>query len=208
MDRINVESFGFDCPPFADELVWRETFERLEATAEIVSVDEILEVSAQLVVVVVVEALDGCILDGAIHPFDLAVHSWMARLCQAMLNVEIGTCRLKGMTSVRHVLGPHGLGCPTVTCRIGDMGANVGENRMDFIGSGCDQRPEAVARDPAGGLLDQLRKGEFGCPVNGHKEKKPAFSRLHFGDINVKIAYRVALELLLRLLVAHKIRQA
>lgn len=61
-----------DCPPFANELIWCETFERPEATAEIVSVDDILEVSAQLVVVVVVEALDGCVLDGAAHPFDLA----------------------------------------------------------------------------------------------------------------------------------------
>lgn len=163
MDRINDESFGFDCPPFADELVWCEAFERLEATAEIVSVDEILEMSAQLVVVVV-EALDGCIHDGAVHPFDLAIRPWMARLCQAMLNVEIGTYRLEGMTSERHVLGPHGLdvlGCPTVTCRIGEMGAIVGENRMDFIGNGSGQRPEEVARDPTGGVLDQLGKGEF-----------------------------------------------
>lgn len=107
MDRINDESFGFDCPPFADELVWCEAFERLEATAEIVSVDEVLEVSAQLVVVVVVEALDGCVLDGAVHSFDLAIRPWMAWLCQAMLDVEIGTRRLECMTSERHVLGPH-----------------------------------------------------------------------------------------------------
>lgn len=204
MDRINDESFGFDCPPFADELVWCEAFERLEATAEIVSVDEVLEVSAQLVVTVVVEALDG-----AVHPFDLAIRPWMARLCQAMLDVEIGTCCLERMTSERHVLGSHGLdvlGCPTVTCRIGEIGAIVGENRMDFIGNGCGQRPEEIARDPAGGLFDQLGKGEFGCPVNGHEEIEPAFSRLHLGDINVEIADRVALELLLRLLVALNIR--
>jgi hypothetical protein len=35
--------------------------------------DEVVEVSSQLIVAVVVEALDGGILDGAVHPLDLAV---------------------------------------------------------------------------------------------------------------------------------------
>jgi hypothetical protein len=40
----------------------------------LVSGDEVVEMAAQLMVVVVVVALDGCFLDGAVHPFDLAVN--------------------------------------------------------------------------------------------------------------------------------------
>ena len=51
---------------FADELVGREAFEGLEPSPEIVGADEVGEVLAQLVVVIVVEALDGCVPDRAV----------------------------------------------------------------------------------------------------------------------------------------------
>ena len=37
MDWIVGEPFGFSCPDIADELVWRETLEGLQPSAEIVS---------------------------------------------------------------------------------------------------------------------------------------------------------------------------
>ena len=43
---------------FADELVGREAFEGLQSSPEIVGADEVGEVLAQLVVVIVVEAFD------------------------------------------------------------------------------------------------------------------------------------------------------
>lgn len=82
----------------------------------------------------------------------------MAWLCQAMLDVEIGTCRLEDMASERHVLGPHGLdvfGCPTVSCRIGEMRTIVGEHRMDCIGNGYRECSEEITGNPAGSLFDQ-----------------------------------------------------
>ena len=56
----------FDCPLFADELVGREAFEGLQSSPEIVGADEVGEVLAQLVVVLVVEAFDGRVLDRAV----------------------------------------------------------------------------------------------------------------------------------------------
>ena len=41
------------------------------APTEVVCVDEVREMAAELVVIVVVEAFHRCILDGAVHPFDL-----------------------------------------------------------------------------------------------------------------------------------------
>jgi hypothetical protein len=48
---------GSEVPSFADELVRCEAFKRLQSSAEIVGVDEVLKVSSQLVVIVVVGAL-------------------------------------------------------------------------------------------------------------------------------------------------------
>jgi len=73
LERIEGESFGLFCPGFADVFVGREAFKGLEPLGEVVGADEVGEVAAQLVVRVVVEALDRGILDGAVHPLDLAV---------------------------------------------------------------------------------------------------------------------------------------
>ena len=45
----------------------------LEASSEVVGVDEVAQMGAQLVVRLVEVAFDGCVLDGAVHAFDLAV---------------------------------------------------------------------------------------------------------------------------------------
>ena len=51
---------------FADELIGREAFEGLQSSPEVVGADEGVEVISQLVVIVVVEAFDGRVLDGAV----------------------------------------------------------------------------------------------------------------------------------------------
>jgi hypothetical protein len=43
MDWIDGEFFWLGCPPFADEFVGREPFERLQSAAEIVGGDEVVE---------------------------------------------------------------------------------------------------------------------------------------------------------------------
>ena len=72
MDRIQGESFRFDCPLFAAELVRREAFEGLQSSPEVVGADEVAEVLVQLVVLVVMEAFDGRVPDRAVHAFNLA----------------------------------------------------------------------------------------------------------------------------------------
>ena len=84
LERIKIEPFGFDCPSFADELVRGETFEGLEPTAEIIGVDEIGEIAAQLVVIVIVVSLNGRVLDRAVHSLDLTVDPRMIDLGEAM----------------------------------------------------------------------------------------------------------------------------
>lgn len=54
-------------------MVWCEALQRLEPSTEVVGVDEVLKVPAQLLVAVLVEALDGRALDGAVHSLDQSV---------------------------------------------------------------------------------------------------------------------------------------
>jgi hypothetical protein len=53
VDWIEFESFWFDCPSFADELVGRESFEGLQSPSEIVGADEAVEMPGELILAVV-----------------------------------------------------------------------------------------------------------------------------------------------------------
>ena len=57
--------------------------------------DEVGKVLPKLVVAVIVEALDGGILDRAVHALDLTIGPGMARLRQAGLDAEIGASCLE-----------------------------------------------------------------------------------------------------------------
>jgi len=54
----------------------------------------------------------------------------------------------------------------------------------------------------------QFDVSELGGPVDAHKEGELAFGRLNLSNINVKVAERVGLELLLRRLVAIDLGQS
>jgi hypothetical protein len=58
----------------------------LEATGEVVGGDEVVELSPQLIVAVVVEALDCGLLDGPVHSLDLTIRSRMIDLGEAVLD--------------------------------------------------------------------------------------------------------------------------
>jgi hypothetical protein len=47
-------------------------------------------------------------------------------------------------------------------------------------------------------------KGELGSSVDVYEEIQPALRRMHLGNVDVEIANRIALELLLRLFVASR----
>ena len=73
LERSEFESLRLSLPGFADEFVWGEAPEGFEASGEVVGVDEVAQVDAQLVVGFVEVAFDGGVLDGAVHPLDLTV---------------------------------------------------------------------------------------------------------------------------------------
>ena len=66
MDWVELEPLWFDCPLFADEFVGREAFEGLEPSPEVAGADEVGQMPVELVVIVVMEAFDGRVLDRAV----------------------------------------------------------------------------------------------------------------------------------------------
>ena len=86
LERVEDESFWLGSPSLADELVRGEALEGLQPPAEIVGIDEVGEVPLELCVAVVVIALNGRLLDGAVHSLDLAVGPWMADLGAPMFD--------------------------------------------------------------------------------------------------------------------------
>lgn len=70
--RPGGETFGLGGPRLADEPIWHEAFEGLEPASEVVGGSEVGEMLAELVVALVV-ALDGGVLNSPIHSFDLAL---------------------------------------------------------------------------------------------------------------------------------------
>lgn len=188
-----------------------QAFKRLEPPAELVGGGEVGEMTFELCVIVLGVAPDGRSLDGAVPAFDMAVSPWMRRLCQAMLDVEIGAGRLEGMAAEGHALGPHRLDVfwhPAIPCGLGEVGTVVRQDDMDLI-ENClgDVTREAACHAP-GCLPVQRDEGELGRPVDDDQQLKSAFDRLHLGDVDLKKADRVGLEHLLRGLFAVNVGQA
>ena len=111
MDRVEDESFGLDCPALADELVRREARQRLQSSAEVVGIDEVGEMSAQLGVIVIVVSLDGRVLDGAVHAFDLPIGPRVFDPRASMLDAVFAT------PHTEHVHGEAGRGSIGVSGR-------------------------------------------------------------------------------------------
>ena len=126
LERIEVESFGLFCPGPTDELVGCEAFEGFEPLGEVVGGDEIGEMVTQLVVALVVEALDGRVFDRAVHALDLPIGPRVPGLGKAVIDVVASAGRDEGM-------GPEGflsldllldIGCgPTLIAWVGEVDA-------------------------------------------------------------------------------------
>ena len=100
MEWIESEPFGFGCPDFADVFIRGEALEGLQPPAKIVGADEVCEMGIELLVAVVVIALDGGFLDGPVHAFDLTVGPWVLDLGEAVLDTALLASHIK---RVRHV---------------------------------------------------------------------------------------------------------
>ena len=100
LERVSFESLWLGSPGFADELVWGEACEGLEASGEVVGVDEVAQVGAQLIVGLVEVAFDGGVFDGAVHSLDLTIGPRMLDLGQPMFDAILLAAQIEHMSRI------------------------------------------------------------------------------------------------------------
>ena len=110
-----------------------EAAQGLEPACLVVGVDEQHKVTTQLIVIVVVVAFDGRVLDCAVHSFDLTIGPRMVRLRQTMLDPVLPA------THIEHVGDEAGGRAAGVSRRKAELDAIVGQHRVDAVGNGLDQ---------------------------------------------------------------------
>jgi hypothetical protein len=143
------------------------------------------------------EALDGRVLDGAVHPLDLSVGPGVLYLGEPVLDAMLITHAIEDVFEGVAIADP-----------VGELDAVVCQHDVDGVGNGCDQIAQELGGHHLAGLPMEFRTGELGGTIDGNEQIELAFCGLHLGDVDMEVADRVALELLLRRLVAFDIRQA
>lgn len=155
LERVEFESFWLGSPAFANVFVGCEAIQGLQPPSIVVGVDEVGKVSFELIVSIVVIALDGRFLDRAVHSFDLAIGPGMLDLSQPMLDPVLPAAH------VEHMRGVSCCRAVRIARWEGELDPIVGENRVDLVGDGRNKGfEEGRGRGPSR-LPGQLHEREL-----------------------------------------------
>ena len=125
----------------------------------------------------VVEVLDGGLLDGSVHALDLAVGPGGCRLGEAMLYAVFPTHAVKAVPTGQELV------------RMGrELYPVVRQYGMHFVRQLIEHAPQKLSRDHALGTGVEFGAGHFAGAVDGHEKIRLAFFGVHFRKINVQIA--------------------
>jgi hypothetical protein len=173
---LRVNRSGSFCQPTADEFVGGKAAESLKSFGEVIGGDEVAEMNAQLVIAVVVVALNRGLFDGAVHALDLAVGPGMVRFGKSVVDAEPKTDPVEGMAAKA---GGWSL---SILWKISELDAVVGEHGMNAIRNCSDQRFE----ESRSSLHVSTHESELRSAVDSHEEVELAFRGTHFGQIDMK----------------------
>jgi hypothetical protein len=129
----------------------------------VVGIHEELQVNSQLLVAVVVVALDRRILDRAVHPLDLTVGPRMVYLGQPVLNIVLGTDAIE---DVREGIG--------ILLAVGELDAIFGQDDVDVVGDCCDQIPQELRCLHLAGTLDQTKANLLVRSIATNRDSLPS----------------------------------
>ena len=115
---------------------------------------------------VVVEAFDGCLLDGAVHPLDLSVGPRVVRLREPVLDIVRFADRVEA-----HLARPGGV---AVARLLGELNAIVRQDGVYPVRHGCQQVFEELPCCPAISLVDELGDRKFARAVDADKQAMPS----------------------------------
>jgi diguanylate cyclase (GGDEF)-like protein len=158
-------------------------------------------VLSELAMRVVVIAPDGCLFERPVHSLDLTVGPRMVGLGEAMIDVVLAADTIEHVQPVAS--GRAGSMLNAVT----ELDAIIGEDGVYPVGDSLYQRCEEVGCSLHIGGRVELGKGKPRCAIDRHEEVEFALAGANLGDIDVKVADRVAFEGLSGGLVAGDLRQ-
>ena len=183
-------------------LIGGEAPEGLQTPGEIVGVDEGLQMSAELLVTPVMIPFDGRLFDRPVHPFDLTVRPRMVRLGEAMLDAVLPADLVEPMNSVAR------RPAVTIAGKVGELDAVIRKDGVQPVWDGFDQSFQKRHGGRPVGLVVQLGKSELRRAIDRYEQVELSLFGAHLGDVDMKEADRIGLELLLRPLVALDVRKA
>ena len=201
MGWVRGESFWFLCPYFADVFEGREALEGFEPPPIIMGVDEVVQVGVELLMAVVMIALDGGVLDRPVHAFHLAIGPGMSDLGETMLDPVFSAAHVEHMGDVR------GGRAVNVARRKRELDAIVRQHGVDFVRNRGDQRDQEGGGCAPVRVAHKLDEDELAGAVDRHIQVQLAFCRPDLGDVEMNVADGVGLECLLRLRVSSHLRK-
>ena len=145
----------------------------------------------------------GAFLESAVHALDRAIGPGVVGLREAILNAELLADPLESVHAVdwtvfakgwRRRRSPPRLGS-TAALELDEVDAVIGKHSVDVIRHEGDELVEEVGGDAAGGLRVELGESELGSAVDCDEEVKLAFSCADLGQVEVKEADGIGLEL-------------
>jgi hypothetical protein len=167
--------------------VGRKATDGLEPSREVVGCNEVRQVGSELVVVVVVETLNGRLFDGAIpltgkrllanaekHSLDLAICPRVLHLCQPVLDLMFPADAVKDVFEGTRI-----------AASICELDTVVSQHRVLPVRNGSDQ----LAQDLSGGhltrILNEPDRRKLACLVNIYEQIELAFSGLHLFHVDM-----------------------
>jgi hypothetical protein len=147
-------------------------------------------VGSELVVVVVVEVLDGRLFDRAIplagkrllanaekHSLDLAIRPRVLHLCQPVLDLMVPADAVKDVFEGARI-----------AASICELDTVVSQHRVQPVSNGSDQLAQNLSGGHLPRLFDEPYESKLACSVNANEQIEPAFSGLHLCDVNMEVA--------------------
>ena len=149
---------------------------------------------------VVMKPFDRRVLDGAVHPFDLAVGPWMVGLGQPVLDAV-------GLADHVEAHWP-GVDAVSVLGLLRELDSVVGQDGVDLIGHSLEHVLQELPSRLSVSRVNELGDSELGRPVDANEQVELALGGLHLGNVDVEEPDGIPLELLALRLVTFDIRQA
>ena len=172
----------FLLPTCTDELEGREALEGLQAFGEVVGYQERVQVFFELLMGLVMIALNGGLLERAVHPLDLSIpiRPGMVRLGEAVINAVLSAHAVEDMDTRELVL-----------LAVGELDAVIGQHRMQLVGHGLDEIAEKLGCDHLGRSGMQFGVSELARAVDGHEQVELPLFGSNLGDVDVEVAQRI-----------------